>query len=134
MTKLLQDMYLNLSDSLKQGVSTVKREENYQKQLSFYRQMYEEASGKDQKETLLVAARCLISLSRSLCENEHSAASLNFARRELFRVGDVFGGRQNLTREDIKQIANKRIARLSKNDESELADSFLFLYMSLLQL
>jgi len=135
MTKLLKEMYLNLSDSVKEGVGAKEREKNYQKQLDCYRQLYEwAASDKEQGQALLVAARCLISISRSLCENEQSAVSLNFARDELYKIKGVFEKEQNTARSQIRQIANKRIARLSEIYKGELSDSFLFLYMSLLQL
>ena len=135
MTKLLKQMYLNLSDSVKQGTDANKREQSYQKQLDFYRQLYEfDTINDDKKQALLVAARCLISISRSLCESECSAPGLDFARGELLKIKGAFEKEGNTHREQIRQIANKRIARLSKNYEGEIADSFLFLYMSLLQL
>lgn len=135
MTKLLKEMYLNLSDSVKEGVGAKEREQSYQKQLDFYRQLYEcDSENKEQGQALLVAARCLISISRSLCENEQSAESLNFARDELFKIKGVFEKEQNTARRQIRQIVNKRIARLSKNYSEEFSDSFLFLYMALLQL
>lgn len=134
MTKLLKDMCLNLSDSLNGDADGLRREQNYQKQLNFYRQIYEKDGCKEKKEALLVAARCLISISRSLCESEHSGSSIEFARDELLEIKDVFENARSSTRKEIQQIANKRIAQLSKMSGNELADSFLFLYMSLLQL
>lgn len=134
MTKLLREMYQNLSDSLKRGVGASARAQNYQKQLLFYRQMYEQGSDSLQKESLLVAARCLISISRNLCENEHSAKSFDFARQQLDSIRDVFEGERGCAREEMRQITSRRIELLSQNRCDELADSFLFLYMSLLQL
>lgn len=134
MTKLLREMYLNLSDSLKDGVGEVQRAQNHQKQLCFYRQIYEHEIDAAQKESLLVAARCLISISRFICENAHRAQSLDFARQQLAQVGDVFEGTGTRSREAIRQVTSKRIALLSQNNCDELSDAFLFLYMSLLQL
>lgn len=134
MTKLLREMYLNLSDSLKNDVGEEKRALSYQKQLCFYRKIYEQDSDNAQKENLLVAARCLISISRFLCENAHSTPSLEFAREQLAQVGDVLEGRGTSKREVLRRVANKRIALLSQNNCDELSDAFLFLYMSLLQL
>ena len=134
MTQLLRKMYLNLSDSLKSGGDQEKRELAYQKQLRFYRQMYECEINAAQKESLLVAARCLISISRFLCEKGGSAPQLDFARRQLAKVGDAFEDAGGRGRDAVRKAASKRIALLSQNGSDELSDAFLFLYMSLLQL
>ncbi len=131
-TKLLCSMYENLSESLRENVSSKKLYENYKKQLDFYEALFKNEQDFGGDESSLVCARCFISLSRSLFENRHRKKEILTAKRELDFLKPVFS--REISRESVTKTVQDRINALSKNKSDEIGDSILFLYLALTEL
>ncbi len=134
MRALLTQMYKNLSESLSCDALPEERCKNYESQLRFYDKIFSMESQGEEREKVLVCARCFLSISRSVMENRYTPERLLQAKKELSYLEPIFENGRGTIRAKIRKTAQERINRLSRNDPDEMADSVLFLYLSLMQL
>lgn len=134
MRALLTQMYKNLSDSLSKDADLESRQKNHQKQLDFYDKLFSLEAQNEDREKMLVCARCIISISRSIAQDIHSAPSIEKTKKELMCLEDIFVQNKGRLGRQIRSTVQERINKLSQNSPDEMSDSILFLYLSLMQL
>lgn len=116
----IQKMYSLIIEGMKKEGA----ENLYENQLKLYNKLFSNEEGE------LICARCLVSLSRYISEqNEEIELS---AKNEILNLEPVFNG-SALKRTQIKEILQKRIDSLSSLPSSTLVDSILFLCHSLIE-
>ncbi|MEE1279227.1 MAG: hypothetical protein UHH95_00155 [Oscillospiraceae bacterium] len=129
-TRLLQNMFLKLSESLQNEKPPLYK--NYEQQLALYEELFEApAASAAERERALISARCIIALSRSLVGNVPDE-SLDAAKRELEILKPLFTQtKRQPEKSKIKELVMQRIDILSPSRSDEIVDAVLFLYLSL---